>query len=374
MVKTLEKLFWFFLGTVIYTFLGYPILVTILTRIRERPVAQANITPEVTLLIPAYNEEQVIPDKIENSLKLDYPADQLHIVVVADGSDDGTVEIANGYETVSVYAIPDRRGKAAAVNRVVPFLKGEIIVITDANAMLDRGSLRAIARNFADPEVAGVAGEKRVLGGGEGLYWRYESYLKRCDSKLSSVMGACGELFAFRKGVFQATAEDAIIEDFVFSMRVVGEGWRVVYEPEAIASELPALSIAADWERRTRIAAGGFQAIVRLPQLLDPRKGRVAWQYISHRVLRWAITPFLLPSLLIINFLLMSKRIYRLLFVGQIVFYASGLLGYIGLSKERRIGIFYAIFYFCLANLAALAGFWRYVTGRQSVTWQKVRH
>ncbi|MDH7486891.1 MAG: glycosyltransferase family 2 protein [Anaerolineae bacterium] len=375
MLVLLQVTFWLAVAVIAYTFLGYPLLIGLLARIRPHPVRQAEITPPLTLLIPAYNEAAVIARKLENSLGLDYPAHLLEVVVVADGSSDETVDIVSSYAPrgVCLYHQPERRGKAAAINRVMPLLSGEIVVFTDANTLIERQALRRLVRNFADPTVGGVNGEKRVLNGGEGLYWRYESFLKRCDSAVTSVMGAAGEFFAIRRELFQPPEEDSIIEDFVTSLRLVAAGWRVVYEAEAVAREEASPSLAGDWRRRTRIAAGGFQAIGRLRCLLSPAHGLVAWQYVSHRVLRWAVTPFLLAVVYALNPFLLGLPFYRLLFGAQTAFYASALLGYILTRLGRRGGPLQAAFYFCFANAAAWAGFWRYITGRQPVTWEKAR-
>jgi len=371
----LQTLFWLAAGTIVYTFLGYPLLIGLLARYARRPVQRAEIAPEMTLLIPAYNEAAVIARKIENSLHLDYPAERLEIVVVTDGSDDETVDIVAGYagRGVRLHHEPERRGKMAAINRVMPLVGGEIVVLSDANAMLARGAVRAMARNFADPAVGGVAGEKRVLGGGEGLYWRYESFLKRCDSAVSSVMGAAGELFALRRSLFEPPPPSALIDDFVMSLRLVEAGWRVVYEPEAVAMEAPSPSLAGEWRRRSRIAAGGFQSICWLPGLLNPARGWAAWQYFSHRVLRWAVAPFLLPIVYGLNMFLLESPFYRLVFLGQTVFYATALLGYARARRGVQRGALHAVFYFCFTNAIAWVGFWRYVTGTQPVTWAKAR-
>lgn len=376
MLTLLQIIFWLAAGTTIYTFLGYPFLIGLLARYFRRPVRKAPITPQVTLLIPAYNEEEVIAQKIKNSLALDYPQDLLDIVIVTDGSNDGTVGIVSRYADrgVRLYHQPQRHGKIAAVNRVMPSIQSDIVVFSDANTMLDTGTLKAIVRNFADPAVGGVAGEKQVSGHGEGLYWRYESYLKRCDSALSSVMGAAGELFSIRRELFQPPEEDSVIEDFIMSMRLVGAGWRIVYEPKAVAREDDSPSLAGDWQRRTRISAGGFQSIVRLPNLLNPiMVGWVAWQYLSHRVLRWAATPFLLPTIYILNLFLLTLPFYRLLLIGQTLFYGVAFSGYVltRLGIQRRIP--FTFFYFCFTNAAAVVGFWRYLTNSQPVTWAKVR-
>jgi biofilm PGA synthesis N-glycosyltransferase PgaC len=370
-----EALFWLAAGVIVYTFLGYPLLIGWLARCARHPVQRADIAPKITLVIPAYNEALVIADKIENSLALNYPQDQLEIVVVTDGSDDETPGIVAGYTKhgVRLHHQPQRQGKIAAVNRVMPLIGGEIVVFTDANAMLERGALRALARNFADPQVGGVAGEKHVRAGGEGLYWRYESYLKRCDSAVSSVMGAAGELFALRRELFQPPETDSLIEDFVMSLRLVEAGWRVVYEPEAVAREEGTTTLSGEWRRRTRIAAGGFQSIRRLPGMLHPKRGRVAWQYVSHRVMRWAVAPFLLPVVYVLNLILMAVPFYRWIGLGQTAFYAVALLGYALNRRGVRRGPWHAVFYFCFTNLAAVVGFWRYVTGSQPVTWAKAR-
>jgi len=377
MSRLIEILFWLAVRMILFTYFGYPFLISLLARYRPRPTRQDDIEPDVTLIIPAYNEEAVIGAKIENSLALDYPATKLTILIAADGSEDQTVAIAGRYPQVEVAYQPERRGKAAAVNRVmhdvIGDVTGDIVLFSDANTLFAPGSLRAMVRHFADPAVGGVTGEKRVQGGGEGLYWRYESYLKARDSQVSSVMGAAGEIFALRREAFRPPEEDSIIEDFVLSMRLVAAGWRVIYEPEALAYEPPSPSLAADWDRRTRIAAGGFQSMARLPEMLDPRRGLVVWQYLCHRVLRWAVAPFLLPAIFILNLLLWPKRYYRLLLAGQLLFYGLGLLGFQQTRRGRSSGLPYTIFYFLLANAAAIAGFLRYIRGRQPVTWRKVR-
>ncbi len=373
MANRLVRFYWLFVAIITYTFIGYPLLAAIFARLFPRPVAKAPITPELTILIPAYNEAGFIAAKIENSLALEYPPDKLKIVVVADGSDDETAAIASCFAGVMVYTQPERQGKSTAINRVMPFISSEIVLFTDANALINPGSLQRMVANFADPEIGGVAGEKQVKGGGEGLYWRYESYLKRNDSVFGSVMGAAGEIFAVRRSAFRPIQEGTLLDDFYISMRLVAAGWRVVYEPGAVAWEAATPSLAEDWERRTRIAAGGFQSVSRLPEMFNPKLGWPFWQYMSHRVLRWVITPFLLPALLISNLLMISRPLYGLFFAGQLAFYGAGLLGYLLTLNGRQSGFLRGITYFCLANLAALAGFWRYATGRQPVTWRKTR-
>lgn len=378
MSKTILAGFWLSLVTIIYTYIGYPILVTILARFRGKPHLQEDIYPNVALIIAAYNEANTIAAKIRNSLSLQYPPDRLAIVVVEDGSDDGTADIAAGFDRIRIYHSDQRLGKAAALARVVSNLHEEIFVFTDADTMLAPDSITLLVRHFADPGVGGVAGEKQVSGGGEGLYWRYESYLKNCDGRISSVMGASGELFAIRREAWHPPADDVIIEDFMISMQLILDGWRLVYEPAAIAKEDPLNSVAADWERRTRNAAGGFQAISRLGKMLEPNRGIIAWQFFSHRVLRWAITPFLLPVVFLLNLLLWQRTFYRILFACQVVIYGIGLEGFRRIQSGEetqylRRGLFNAVFFFIVANMAAIAGFLRYVRHEQPAQWRKAR-
>jgi biofilm PGA synthesis N-glycosyltransferase PgaC len=376
----LQILFWLSALAVVYTYIGYPLLIALLARVIRRPVRSAPITPSVSLVIPAYNEANVIAHKLENSLALDYPPAELEIVVISDGSTDGTNQIVRrfAHQGVRLLFEPPRRGKIAALNRAVPLTRGDIIVFTDANAMLAPGALRYLVRNFADARVACVGGEKRVgenrstSARGESAYWRYESYLKRCDSAVGSAMGVAGELFAVRRERYTAVEQDSLIEDFVLSLRLVEAGWRVLFEPQAVAWEQSSPSLSAEWQRRTRIAAGGFQSIVRLTGMLNPLLGLPAFQYFSHRVLRW-LAPFFLIAAFAANVLLWSHPLYRWTLVAQVVFYLLALAGY----ALVRLGLYWRplqmAFYFCFTNLAALIGFYRYVTRSQPVTWKKAR-
>jgi cellulose synthase/poly-beta-1,6-N-acetylglucosamine synthase-like glycosyltransferase len=212
-------------------------------------------------------------------------------------------------------------------------------------------------------------------GRGEGLYWRYESALKRLDSLVGSTMGAAGELTAIRASLARFPETDNIIEDFVLSMRVVEAGYRVVYEPDAVAVEDANARVQDLFERRTRIAAGGFQALWRLRSLLDPRRGTIWWQYVSHRALRWALVPFMLPVLLVLNgWLARAAPTYAVLFLAQLGFYAASAIGWRRADAEgSRNPLFYYPFFFTAANVAALVGFWRWATGRQSVLWRRTR-
>ena len=377
---TAAVVFWIAAGAVVWTYAGYPVFIYLLARWRPRPHRQEDILPSVSLVIPAYNEQDVIAEKLENALLLDYPAERREVIVVTDGSDDGTVEIVRSYAArgVRLFHRPERRGKIAAMNRAVPQTRGEILVFSDANAMIDPGSLRALVRNFADPQVACVSGEKRIRADdqvqaqGESAYWRYEAFLKRADSLVNTAIGAVGEFFAIRRERYRRMEEDCLIEDFVLAMRLVMEGWRVVYEPQAVAWETASPSLRGEWERRARMAAGGFQAIGRLRGLFAPRHALAAFQFLSHKVFRW-VSPFLMVLAWGSAAALIAWPLYRMIFWLETAFYLAALAGWGAVMLDWRCRPLRMVFYFCFANATALAGFVRHVFGSQPVTWEKAR-
>ena len=381
-------LFWVCLFIVWYTYLGYGLLLYVLVRVkrafhfRSYECYAEEELPEATLIVAAYNEADFIDQKIRNSLALDYPKDRLKIWVVTDGSDDATPEMVECYEQVTHFFQPERRGKIAAVNRVMPLVTTPVVVFTDANTLLNKQAAIRLVRHFKDSHVGAVAGEKRVSsqekdaasGAGEGLYWKYESALKRWDSALYSVVGAAGELFALRTDLYQEVPADTIIEDFYLTLSMAQAGYRVVYEPDAYAVEGPSASVKEELKRKIRIAAGGIQAIVRLRRLLNPfRYGVLSFQYISHRVLRWTITPFALLGLLVSNAYLAGQPgiFYRLFLAGQLLFYGLALVGLWLAARKVKMKAFFVPYYFCVMNYAVFAGIVRYLKGSQSVVWER---
>ncbi len=376
--------FWVALGIVAYTHVGYALIIALLARWRARPVLKGDITPTVTMLVAAYNEEDCIASKIENTLALDYPADKLELAIVTDGSTDRTPEIVASYAErgVRLFHQPERRGKAAALARAFPLTRGEVVVFSDANCFFRRDALYKLVRNLADPAVGAVGGAKRMLregesiaGQGEGLYWRYESFLKRCDSAVSSVMGVPGEIWAARREAYRCPEADTLLDDFVASLRMVEAGWRVVFEPDALAYEKASPDLRAEWSRRVRNAAGGWQAFFKLRGMLRHKSGLVTFQYLSHRMARWMVAPVLLAPLFAANTALAfaAGPFYKLMLAGQLAFYRMAGLGWLWAWRGRQVGWFLAPFYFCMLNAAAIVGGWRFITGRQPVTWEKVR-
>lgn len=340
--------------------------------------------PEVSLIIAAYNEADLILEKAYNSLQLNYPKEKLKIVFVTDGSNDGTPELLQTVAGVTVYHQPERKGKLAAVNRVIEEVESEIIVLTDANCLLNHDAIRNLVRHYQDEHVGAVAGEKKIrkdfaksstAGAGEGIYWQYESWLKKMDSDLNSVIGAAGELFSFRKSLYECLPPNTIIEDFVLSMRIAMKGYRVVYEPEAYAVEAPSVSIAEEWKRKVRICAGAFQAFQYLPHLWNPfQYGILSFQYVAHRFMRWAVVPFLIPVILILTGVLaVQSDFYEALFVLELF---GVLLAGIGIVLADRIKIPKLVMissYIMMMNAAAYAGLFRHWTKSQNVVWEKAK-
>lgn len=379
----LPLLFWLALAVVVYTYAGYALLVGLWARLRgRRPMPPADFTPPVTLVVPAYNEADILATKVQNCLALDYPADRLQLLFITDGSTDHSAQVLARFARVQHLHSPRRAGKSAAENRAIQHVTTPYVVFTDCNTDLNPAAVRELVKHYQDPRVGAVSGEKRVqadgstAGAGEGLYWRYESFLKRCDSDIRSLMGAAGELVSFRTDLFAPLEPDTILDDFVQSMRIVARGYRVVYEPAAYAREEPSFSLAEEWKRKVRICAGGWQAMSRLTGLLNPlRYPVVSFLYVSHRVLRWTLTPLLLALLLPLSAALAATDgpIYVLLLAAQLAFYGAALLGWQLGRQQEPPRLLLVPLYFCLMNAAAFAGCWRFVRRAQPAAWDKAQ-
>jgi poly-beta-1,6-N-acetyl-D-glucosamine synthase len=380
--------FWVGVTSVFYTYLGYGGIIYFISRFRQPyrvPDHQEPADlPFVTFIVAAYNEAGFIGEKIRNTLELDYPENKLEVFFVTDGSTDETPEIIKDFPRFRLFHSPERLGKIHAVNRVMKFVKNPIVIFSDANTHLNTGALKNIVRHYQYKNVGGVAGEKKInsqakenaSGAGEGLYWKYESFLKRKDSEVYSVVGAAGELFSLRTELYEAPEADMIIEDFYLSLLIASRGYRFIYEPDAYAMESASASVAEEWKRKVRICAGGFQAMLKLKQVLNPfRHGILTFQYFSHRVLRWTLAPLFLPIILITNIVLAveGNPVYIVLLALQLLFYFIAVLGFF--LRDRRISItgFFVPCYFGVMNLSVYAGFFRFLRGKQSVVWEKAQ-
>ncbi len=390
----IEAIFWVSLGLVFYTHIGYGLTLWLLTGLKKlvsgkpHPVSIAEgKLPAVTYIVAAYNEEAWISEKIENALQLQYPSEKLHLWFVTDGSTDHTPSMVEAYrrrypERIKLFHQPERRGKIAAVERVMAMVKTPITIFSDANTSVNPEAIRNIVRHYQDRQVGAVAGEKRIhmeaqeeaSSAGEGIYWKYESFLKCLDHQFHSTIGAAGELFSIRTELYQPVEPDTLIEDFVMTMRIAMKGYKIAYEPDAYAVERGSASVKEELKRKVRIAAGALQAIYRLRGLLNPFKhGKLTFQYLSHRVLRWTLAPLALPIILLSNVALAvsGKPLYIALLGFQLSFYFLAALGWIMEKRKVRVKALFIPYYFLVMNYSMFAGAKRLFKGQQSVLWEK---
>ena len=390
---TLKILFWVCLFIVFYTYIGYGILLYLIIRIKRlvkgkkapTPMPTDDELPTMTLMICAYNEQDIVAEKMENTRALDYPKDKFRVMWVTDGSNDRTNELLAAYPEVDVVFSPERRGKTAALKHGLREIKTQYVAFTDANTMINPSAMREIARQFMDKTVGCVSGEKRVAARqagemaaeGEGLYWRYESTLKKWDSELYSAMGAAGELYAIDPKLCHEVPDNALLDDFMMSMLIVDEGHRIAYTPEAYAFEYGSANIHEESKRKRRIAAGGLQSIWWLRKMLNPfRQPLVAFQFISHRVLRWSITPIAMIILLIANALLVAfgaSTFFTIILILQVLFYLAALLGYLLSEKGHKNKLLYTIYYFIFMNLNVFRGMSYLSDHKNSGVWEKAK-
>lgn len=381
-------LFWFGLFIVFYTYIGYGILLYFLVRIKETVKKKAIhplpvSLPDVTLFIAAYNEEDIVRQKMENCRNLSYPADKLRIVWVTDGSDDHTNERLAAYEDVSIFFTPERKGKTAALNRGMQYVSTPYVVFTDANTMLNTEAIKEIVRYFSNPKVGCVAGEKRVdtqsaqgATAGEGFYWKYESALKDLDDRLYSAVGAAGELFAIQTRLFEQMPSDTLLDDFILSLRIAAKGYKIAYCKKAYATETASLNMKEEEKRKIRIAAGGLQSVWRLKGLFNIfRYGMLSFQYISHRVLRWTLTPLMLFLLLPVNLILAlsGNPFYIGTLTLQLLFYVAAYAGYRMEQRNLRNKLLFIPYYFIFMNVNVIRGFFYLNKNKGNGAWSKAK-
>ena len=376
-------LFWTSLFLILYSYIFYPIILILLEKISQPKAFHTNdeYYPPVSLIIAAYNEEKVIEGRIKNCLALDYPKDKLEIIVASDGSSDRTAEIIQQYahDGVTLMAYPQRRGKVNVLNETIPKAKNGVVIFSDANTMFTRPAIKKMVRYFADPLVGCVCGGLQFVnadgsytGDLEGIYWRYETFLKKMEGKRGAVLGANGAIFSIRKDLYVPLEPDTIVEDFVMTMRILQKGFACVYAPEAAAIEEAAHKIIQEKQRRIRIGAGDFQALCRLWPMLNPARGFSALAFLSHKVLRW-LAPFFLIFLFVTNVFIFTHGCrYLLIFILQLSFYGMALIGeFLALRTKKNFKLFSLCYYFVSMNMGLFLGFVKFMKGTQSVKWNR---
>jgi biofilm PGA synthesis N-glycosyltransferase PgaC len=387
-------------ATLVYTYAGYPLLLGwLVLRQKKAPLSPAPsseslepalsdhsdvLTPHVSIIIPFHNEEAWVARKFDNTLSLDYPHDRMEIIAVSDGSTDLTAAVMDRYrDRIRIVAYSCRQGKPTALNRGVALAMGDVLVFTDANVLLDHKAIRALVAPYADPSVGGVSANVALEAVhpaeplGEGLYMKYERWLYALESQIHSMIGADGALFSIRRALFTPLAADTITDDFSLALGAIDRGKRVLYEPRARAVEGVVPDVASEFRRKVRMVAGGYQAIWRFRHLLSSaqvfRHPTFALQLISHKLLRWMAS--LLLVMMLCGSAVVAGSTQSPLWVGftalQSLFYLLAGAGWLS-PKIRRWPICYVPYYFCAVNLAATLGAWRYLRGRQAITWQKV--
>lgn len=407
-----ELVFWISAFILFYTYFGYPLIMYFIFKtewiryfiripedagkvylnpdlsgfkVFDQKYAQKDFYPFVSMIIAAYNEEDVIEQKIHNCLDLNYPHDKIEFLFIIDGSTDRTPEIVNSFSNqfdfIKLFHQKERKGKLNAINRVISETRGSIIVFSDANAMYNKDAIKYLVQPFQFEKVGCVAGEKRVVSKkneliAEGLYWKYESFLKKLDSEIFSIVGAAGEIFAIRKSLYVSLPENTINEDLILTMNISSKGYRVIYKPKAYAFEYASKTIFDDFIRRLRISIGGIQSIFLLKNLFDIRKYKfLSFQFISHRILIWTLAPLSLITLFISNILLYNNSInqfFKFCLYAQLFVYGSALIGLLAELLKTKIFYFNLIFSFILMNFASVTAIFAYPFSKKTNIWKKV--
>jgi cellulose synthase/poly-beta-1,6-N-acetylglucosamine synthase-like glycosyltransferase len=388
MTFALELVFWISVGLVVLAYVGYPLAIYAASRLfgrRPTPPRDASNDgsncPSVSVLVSALNEEKMIAERIENNLAQDYPADRLEIVVASDGSTDRTAGIVREFAErypgrVRLVDYPVRRGKATVLNESIPALASEIVVLSDANTFFEPPAIRRLVRWFDDPQVGVVCGKLLLVDPRSGknvdsLYWRYENFLKACEGRLGALLGSNGAIYGLRRERYVPIAGDTIIDDFMIPLLIrLRHGLRTVYDVESIANEETPPDVSAEFRRRSRIGAGGFQSLTRLWPLLSPTYGWTSFAFWSHKVLRWLCPAFMALALLS-NLLLLDQPLYRWLLAAQVAFYLAAILGNFVPGNHLPARLLRLTTLFLSMNLALAVGFWRWIAGRQRGTWQR---
>lgn len=381
--------FWISFFIIFYTFFGYGILLYSLVKVKRifrKPFLFSSLydLPTVTVIVAAYNEEYLIEEKIINCLELDYPKNKVQFIFITDGSSDRTPDLVAKHPEIQLLHENKRLGKMAAIKRAMPYVSGQVTVFTDANTFLNKEALTELVKHYQNPKVGAVAGEKKIMvsssadasSAGEGFYWKYESALKKWDYELYSNVGAAGELFSIRTDLYQPVETDTIIDDHMIAMRIAEKGYIIAYEPNAYALETASADSAEELKRKIRIAAGGIQSVYRLKKAANPfNNPMLTFQYFSHRLLRWVLTPWLMILLFLLNILIVIRYpesgLYLITLSLQVMFYLAALIGWYLESRKIKLKAVFIPFYFSMMNYAVIAGTFRYYKGAQSAAWEK---
>ncbi len=376
-----EIAFWSAVSLIVFTYAGYSLVILVLSRLVHNPVRRSHIEPRVTYLITAYNEEKNIAAKLEQVLTLDYPADRLEIIVASDGSTDRTDQVVKGFSDrgVKLIRVEGRVGKTETQNQAVRQAAGDIIIFSDATTRYERSAIRNLVRNYADPSVGAVSGRYEycnptgaAIGLGSILFWKYENAIKTMQTNIKTITGCCGCIYSVRRDAYAPLPAD-IISDLVEPLKVLEKGYRIVFEPDAIAYEETTEKSKEEFRMRVRVIARGMRGLLYMKTLFNPfRHGFVAFQLLSHKVLRWFIPVFMMIAL-VSNLFLLGIPFYNLTLALQLAFYALALIGYVAEPRNLLAKPLTIPLYFVTVNLASVVAMYRIWRGYKAVTWETVR-
>lgn len=370
---------WSALILIAYVYVGYPLALTLLAMVRRRPVSQANVTPSVTLLVSAFNEEDVMAQKLRNTLTLDYPKDRLEVIVISDASTDGTDRIVESFAPhgITLLRMPARVGKTVGLNAALVKARGDIVVFSDANIMYQPDTLRCLVRSFADPAVGCVTGDSRYRDDAasaahvqERTYWGYERYIRSLESRIGNTVGGDGAIFAIRRELYTPLAPEAI-NDLVIPLQIVTKGYRAVFEPNAVGIEPTTGDFRKEFRRKRRIVNRSWRGVMSVGEVLNPFKvGIFAWQVWSHKILRWLVLPLVVVAAAGCIGAYRHGWVYQAGawgFLGSLLLAGVGVWAPVSRGPLARAG--HLLLYFYLVNLAALIGLIRALSGRIDAVW-----
>jgi cellulose synthase/poly-beta-1,6-N-acetylglucosamine synthase-like glycosyltransferase len=377
----IEVIFWLIIFIIFYTYAGYSLFIMGLSLFFNRPVKKREIYPYVTFLITAYNEEHSIAAKLKNTLHLDYPGEKLEVIVASDESTDSTDTVVKQFhdQGVILNRVEGRVGKTETQNQTVAKATGDIIIFSDATTSYKEDAIRKIVRNYADPQVGAVSGRYEYInptgaavGLGTVLFWKYENLIKRLQTRIQTITGCCGCIYSVRRDLYEPLPRD-IISDLVEPLKILEKGFRISFEPEAVAYEETTETSKEEFGMRVRVISRGMNGLWYMRSLFNPFKyGFISFQLFSHKVLRWMI-PFMLPLLLVSNFLLIGELFYNLCFIVQVLFYLGAGAGYLLDRSGRKAKLLALPLYYCVVNAASITAFFRILKGKKSIVWETVR-
>ncbi|HKV42057.1 MAG TPA: glycosyltransferase family 2 protein [Blastocatellia bacterium] len=377
----MTTIFWVSVAAIAYTYLGYPLVISLLADLRGRKVVKRSVGPRVCVVIACHNEANTVARRIKNLLQSDYPAELLHLIVVSDGSTDGTEEVARRFQGshVRVFAYEQQRGKAVALNAGASFANGDVIVFTDARQEFDRRAIRELAANFADPSVGAVTGElvltndqSSPIGEAAGLYWKYEKWIRKNEARFDSCIGATGAIYAIRQELWRHLPPGLILDDVYTPMHIALAGYRVIFEEKAKAYDKPSLSAHREFQRKCRTLAGNYQLCAQFPRLLAPAY-RLVFQFYSHKLMR-LVAPLFFISLLASSLAISAETassplgwFYLGVVAAQAAFYLSVAAGWLQSGRDTGLRLFKAPYVFMVMNVAAVAGFFYFIFGKRNI-------